>query len=140
MKENVIKAVEDYQCSGCVCGSNTTCFEQNDAEGIGCGKHCAGTMLIPGIGLIYLGMPKGFNRLGEYRKMQPVIFESFEEADEPYNKFNIPVWKYLSPQGHTFVRGLRPRRNEPFIHIFLENCIGVISCLEITESDIMDMD
>jgi hypothetical protein len=33
-----------------------------------------------------------------------------------------------------------PRRNEPFIHVFLENCIEKINCLEITQDDVDGMD
>ncbi len=134
-------AVEEYQCSGCVSGSDISCFKRNDTGGIGCGKHHAGTMSM-GIGNIFLGMPKGFNRLGEYRMLKPNIYESFdsEDYDWDYNMWNIPVWKYLSKEGHTFVRGVMPRRNEPLIHIFLENCIDRIDCLEITQEDIDEMD
>jgi hypothetical protein len=33
-----------------------------------------------------------------------------------------------------------PRKNEPFLHIYLENCLDKIDCLEITEEDINQMD
>lgn len=85
-------------------------------------------------------MPKGFNRLGKYTELKPIIFDKFDGAEWEYNKFNIPVWKYLNPEGHTMVRGLIPRRNEPFIHVYLENCIDKIDCLEITQSDVDQMD
>jgi hypothetical protein len=131
MKKNIKIAIEEYQCSGCVIGGDTTCFEsRGEGYGCGCGKHCAGTYVYPLVGNVYLGMPKGFNRLGEFEKMKPNIYETF---DDHYDIFNIPVWKYLSKDGHTFVRGLRPRKNEPFINIFLENCMDKIDCLGITE-------
>ena len=33
-----------------------------------------------------------------------------------------------------------PRRNESFIHIFLEKCIDKINCLEISQQDVDEMD
>jgi hypothetical protein len=128
MKKIIKKAIEEYQCSGCMIGGDITCFKPTE-NGCGCGKHSAGTGIVS-IGFIFLGMPKGFNRLGKFEDMILNIYETF---DDHYDKFNVPVWKYLSKDGHTFVRGLRPRKNEPFINIFLENCMDKINCLEITE-------
>lgn len=139
MNNNVKKAIEEYQCSGCVAGGDISCFKQNE-NGVGCGRHCAGTRLY-GIGLLLLGMPKGFNRLGDNSKLKPNIYETFESFDwDGYDKFNIPVWKFLSPEGHTFVRGLSPRVNQSFIHIFLEDCMDKIDCLEISQEDVDNMD
>ena len=132
-------AIEEYQCSGCISGSDISCFEINSAGGIGCGKHFAGTGVI-GVGNFFLGMPRGFNRLGEYTKLKPNIYDTFESSEWKYNMWNIAVWKYLSKDGHTFVRGIMPRRNEPFIHVFLENCIDKINCLEISQDDVNGMD
>jgi hypothetical protein len=136
MENNVKNAVKEYQCSGCTSGNYETCFKKNENEGIGCGKHFAGTMIL-GIGKIFLGMPKGFNRLGKNEEMLPVIFDKFEDN---YDKWNIPTWKHLNEQGHTLVRGLRPRKNEPFIHIFLEDCLDKINCFEVSQDDIDKMD
>jgi hypothetical protein len=138
MDRKIQNVIEEYQCSGCVSGSDTTCFEPNSNGGVGCGKHCAGTMAFPAVGKFFLGMPKGFNRLGDSSKLKPIIFENFESG-WGYDKFNIPVWKYLK-DGHTFVRGMQPRRNETFIHIFLEDCLNKIDCFEVTEADIDEMD
>ncbi len=138
MEDNVKKAVEEYQCSGCMTGCNTECFEPC-STGIGCGKHYAGTMVFPGVGKIFLGLPKGFNRLGEIKDMKPFIFEDLKNWGE-YNKFNVPVWKYLDKNGNTIVRGIQPRLNAPFIHIILKNCINEINCELITDVDINEMD
>ena len=143
MDKKVSVAVERYQCSGCISGSDTSCFKENVAGGIGCGEHFSGT-IISGVGKVFLGLPKGFNRLGNLEKMKPIIFKSFKDFAESdwkeYNNFNRPVWKHLDKLGNTLVRGLMPRRNEPFLHIFLENCISQIHCLEITQNDIDQMD
>lgn len=140
MKTKIKKAIEEYQCSGCVSGCDISCFKPNDNGGVGCGLHHAGTMIFPGIGNIYLGMPKGFNRLGEYTKMKPMVYETLESSEWEYNKWNIPVWKYLNEKSHTIVRGICPRTNNPFIHIFLEDCMKDINCLEITQDDVDGMD
>ena len=138
--ENKIKlAIESYQCSGCMCGCDTSCFQENDLGGIGCGKHKAGT-IISGIGTILLGMPKGFNRLGSATWIKPNIYTDFDSSDWEYDKWNVPTWKYLSPDKHTFVRGISPRTNSPFIHIFLEDCMDKINCMEITQKDVDFMD
>lgn len=139
METKFKNAIERLQCSGCMTGCDVSCFEKNPKGGIGCGKHYAGT-IIGGIGKIFLGMPKGFNRLGEYNDLKPVIYDTFESSDWKYDMWNIPVWKHLTEDGYTLVRGIMPRKNEPFIHIFLENCLDKINCLEITQTNIDNMD
>ena len=138
MRDNIKKAIEEYQCSGCISGIDTECFGESESGGCGCGKHYAGTM-VSGIGKIFLGLPRGFNRLGVYGEMKPNIFEIFADG-WGYNEFNVPVWKHLNENGHTIVRGISPRINVPFIHIFLEDCREKIDCLEITDADINEMD
>jgi hypothetical protein len=142
LQTKIISAIQEYQCSGCGSGcgvmNDIECFKTN-VKGIGCGKHSAGTIGF-GTGSFFLGMPKGFNRLGGFTRLKPIIFDTFESSDWEYDKFNIPVWKYLSKDGHTFVKGFMPRRSEPFVHVFLENCIDKVNCLEITQNDIDNMD
>jgi len=137
------KAVETYQCPGCVCGSDFKCFERDDSKsvGIGCTKHCAGTMML-GVGSMFLGMPIGFNRLGPRpenpeQKMKLVILRNYEDFE--YDKFNIPVWKHKDEHGNTLVRGLSPRLNHSFLHVRLDDCFDKIDCLEITKEDIEEM-
>lgn len=140
MKEEIKDAIERYQCPGCITGSDISCFEKSD-YGDGCGKHRSGTM-IGGAGKIFLGMPKGFNRLGVglggEENMKLRVFSRYEER--LFDQWNVPTWKHLNEHGHTLVRGLMPRRNEPFLFVILENCIDKINCLEITDTDIQGMD
>lgn len=132
------KAVETYQCPGCVCGSDITCFEGGSGS-LACSRHVGGTMLMPGVGRVFLGMPKGFNRLGAYGEMKIEIFEDAAAGWE-YDKFNIPVWKYVDPDtGCLIVRGISPRVNYPFLHVFLGGYEDV-KCLEVTKSDMEGMD
>ena len=131
------EAIEEYQCSGCVGGPYEKCYKKDDS-GIGCGKHCPGTILM-GIGNIFLGMPRGYNRLGTTDKIKFRIFKTLKSG-WGYDKFNIPVWKYKNEFGHILVRGMSPRTNYTFIHIFLEDCLDEINCLEITKKDLEEMD
>ena len=135
--EEQTKFVESYQCPGCVCGSDMSCFEKGD--GIECGKHAPGTTVYPIVGKIFLGMMKGFDHLGSAKDMKITGFKTLSDG-WGYDKFNVPVWKYLDEQNHTIVRGMSPRINAPFLHVFLENCISRIDCYEITVNDLDDMD
>lgn len=136
MDINILEAIGKYQCAGCTNGSDISCYEKGvNAE---CGKHSAGTNML-GRGWILLGMPIGFNRLGQEKTTEFCIFDSFEKGWR-YDKFNYPVWKHLNSNNHTLVRGICPRVGKPFIHVFLEDCIDKIDCLEITIDDISEMD
>lgn len=148
MKKIIKEAIEEYQCPGCVSGCNIECFEKDDInKSASCGKHTAGTMVL-GTGSFFLGMPTGFNRLGQRYEdsrasLAVAIFETREDGwQEPtgYKKWNIPVWKYKNEKGHTFVRGISPRNNRPFLHVYLEDCMDQIDCLEITQEDVDGMD
>jgi len=133
---NIKNAIEEYQCPGCVVGGDISCYEKGDS--LECDKHVSGTTMIP-IGRIFLGMPKGFNRHGPVEGMSIDIFKTFSDG-WGYTKLNIPVWKYLDNNGNTLVRGISPRINAPFIHVFLEDCIDKIDCTEITKIDLDGMD
>jgi len=141
MEDRQKQAIEQFQCLGCVCGSDISCFEKSD--NLACGRHVPGTR-ISGIGRIFLGMPKGFNRLGSFQDMEIHIFQNVTTG-WGYDKLNRPVWKHLTKDGFVLVRGLSPRRNFPFLHIFLNEDISNkdmrdIDCLEIVQEDIDGMD
>jgi len=137
--------VKEYQCSGCI-GGGDDCY-RNEGDGIGCGAHMAGTMTM-GSGKIFLGLPKGFNRLGSTEDLRPRIFEKYSDCDwfvdieGEYlgSIFNQPVWKYLNEDGHTLVRGMTPRINSNFLLIFLEDCMDKFDCQEITQEHMDFMD
>jgi hypothetical protein len=144
------KAIQEYQCSGCVNGIYQECFTEGQF-GSGCGAHCVGTIVYGG--LIFCGMPKGFNRMGnQEHHLKLIIFKSWKAfikgwgapiglSKEPgYSRFNVPVWKHLDEHGSTLVRGLSPRNNAPFLHVFLEDVRDKVECLEITAKDIQAMD
>lgn len=73
--------IEEFQCPGCLIGSST-----HDCEGyklvvtddhFACTGHVPGTFTMPG-GVIYLGLPKGFNKVG----FLPNIFNADREELE----------------------------------------------------------
>lgn len=138
MEDYIKEAVETYQCPGCVGGSDISCYQNAGAIGMECTKHVPGTMIMPVIGTIFLGMPREFNRQGPYRDMKLCILNTPEEYG--YDKFNIPCWKYFDEHGNTLVRGLRPRLNEGFLHVILGDNLNEIDCLEITDKDREEMD
>ncbi len=129
------KMVQEYQCPGCVSGPYPKCYKK-DSDSSACEKHCSGTTFSH-IGRIFLGMPKGFNRLGSCKTIRILIFDS---PGKLYDKFNIPVWKHLDKHGNTLVRGLSPRINWPWIHVFSGNFLNQIDCWIITQKDLDSMD
>jgi hypothetical protein len=150
MDKKIEKAINEYQCPGCSVGP----YLKNGCDSFkkrhwseSCDAHSAGTSI--GLSIkIFLGMPTGFNRtgteLGEKSRLNLDIFKSFddiwEKDGEPYDKFNIPVWKHLNENGHTLVRGLSPRNNAPFLHVILEDCMDKIDCFEVSKELIAEMD
>jgi len=141
MNEKQKKMVEEYQCPGCVCGSDTACFKKNpdDARCMACDKHIAGTMISGGIGSVFLGLPKGFCRLGFAKKTKISIYAEVKHG-WGYDFLNVPVWKHLDKNGNTLVRGICPRINMPWIHIFMGDVLGEVDCFEITEKHLNGMD
>jgi len=151
------EAVQEYQCPGCVGGPYPECFTKCRVGGVGCGSHSAGTMMFPA-GTIFLGMEKGFNRVGpvaeesfpllifkdeeQFKKdwSSPFGLDGLEIPDSIYDKANVPCWKYLDKHGNTIVRGLAPRRNMPFLHVFLCDLRDKIPCIEITNDFISQID
>ncbi len=128
MKTKKIKFVKEYQCSGCVCGSDPkTCPSYQDDHG--CASQVAGTSIL-GEGTIFLGLPPLLARLGEYKRMRIYILSDWEE----FKRWMMEVGQ--TPEGHTIVKGLMPRLNYPFIHIFLDKkCWDKIDCSELTDKD-----
>jgi hypothetical protein len=115
MKKPIINAIEEYQCPGCVGGSDISCYVKG--EDLACSKHVAGTM-VSFVGRFFLGMPKGFNRIGPVEDMHINIFETVADG-WGFDNLNVPIWKHLDGNGNTLVRGLCPRINKPFLHVYL---------------------
>jgi len=133
----VKKMVEEYQCPGCVCGNDTSCYEKSD--NLACSKHVVGTVASGHVGKFFLGLPTGFCRLGFFEDMKIDIFKNISDG-WGFDFLNVPVWKHLDKNGNTLVRGICPRINMPFIHIFIGNVLDEIDCFEITKTHLDGMD
>lgn len=125
-----IEAIQKFQCIGCGLGGPgpKQCSSFMMAEGYWvkrtkfyhCQKHTPGTF-IAGCGKIYLGLPRGFNKIGAInasdrpeRSNNIFIFEETPFYDEK----NIPVWTMISEDNKwMFVRVYQPRINMSQIHI-----------------------
>ena len=146
MNKDVKEAIEEYQCPGCVIGGNTDCGKFTKSEISSCESHVPGTV-ISGIGTVYLGMPRGLDRLGVFRldktslKIEIYTKKEFSKLHGSYDKFNVPVWRYKNKRDHIFVRGYMPRVNKPFLHIHLDKTVfNIIPCFKITDKDLEKMD
>ena len=114
--------VEKFQCPGCVNGSSVCdCKKYSIAieqfhffyE-----NHCPGTRIL-GVrsSLILLGLPKGFNRIGDDHKDNDEYVRLFVNKNGLiYDKFNVPVWA-LEKDGYLFIRTFAPRLNRTFVDI-----------------------
>lgn len=142
ISQAVKDAVDSYQCSGCTCGSDISCYEKSEGYDVSCMKHSAGTNVL-GIGWLQIGLPNGFNRVskGQTKIVDFYMFETYEDKEKyfSFDMFNIPVWKYLH-NGHTLIRGVCPRTNTLFIQCILEDCMDKIDCLELTAEQVKAMD
>ena len=85
------KEVKKYQCLGCI-SEGKGCYECDTDGDISCSKHISGTFTNYA-GKIFLGMPKGFNRLGCNRLQRINIFENYSnmKINWGYDKLNVPV-------------------------------------------------
>ena len=123
---NAKEMIEEYQCPGCVCGSDTSCGKYKEStafNGVFCESWVPGTIVWPN-GAIALGMPKGFNKGHKpYRAPSfndrgnyPMSFLTSDQTFE-FNKFNVAVW-CLEMKNALFVRMFSPRINMTVTLVF----------------------
>lgn len=72
--------------------------------------------MIPG-GKIYLGIPKGFNKVGPIDFDEQNVTIRFHENAFKWDNLNIAVW-YLIKNNVMFVRTYCPRINASYVDIF----------------------
>lgn len=118
--------VEEFQCPGCVCGSDTKCgaFKKDEVPGYGaaCKGHVLGTYIM-GAGHIALGLPKGFNKSGRDPSNPDQTSNQMDIRLYPkgtprpvWNNLNVPVWA-MEKDGFLFVRTYSPRVNRGRVDI-----------------------
>lgn len=114
------KLIEKFQCPGCCAGSDMKCgaFKLSKGYGVSCLGHAPGTFIIGG-GTFALGLPKGFDKVGQSQERDeadPYIRIWVKGTAPTWNKFNIPVWA-LEEEGFLFVRTYCPRINTAYVDI-----------------------
>ena len=138
--------ISDFQCLGCMLGSDPSdCesfkFDAEEAPPLNffrCSAHCPGTIFMPG-GRIYLGMPKGFNKVGALptEGTSNTIRLWLKNNVPVWDKLNIPVWA-MEHNGFLFVRTYMPRINEGWVDViegmaFDDLPVGVINVIDFIE-------
>lgn len=143
-KLTMLEAIKAYQCPGCLGGPNPIECDSAVITNKGCASHVPGT-LMSGWGVFYLGLPKGFCRLGPNSAERLAVWESYEsfEKSSPQmlTKFNVPVWKHLDENGNTLVRWFDTVKNVGKSVVILGDCRDKLpGALEISTDDIENMD
>ena len=112
--------VKEFQCPGCVNGSDTSCgsYNYNSMEQR-CVSHVLGTQV--GIGNnIALGLPKGFNKPGfteDLRARNKINIRLWIKGTYPeWDHLNVPIWK-LEKDEFLFVRTYAPRINMGWVDV-----------------------
>lgn len=141
-------AVAQYQCPGCVSGTDPeSCWEYCLSD-TGCTSHCPGT-LDGGARLLFLGLPKGFTLVGPAGagsfQAKLKIFESTDHLYRNYPElrtlFSLPIWKHLDDQGNTIMRWYSPRTNVGWSLVILGDAREDFPyAREITAEELKDMD
>jgi hypothetical protein len=144
MNTLMLKAVNEYQCPGCMHGPDAETCERSDVTEKGCTNQHAG-LFGAGIGAIALGLPKGFNRFGPAGERKVEVWSSYEVLMECHPNlrtiFSLPVWKHLDDHGNTVTRWFSPRTNCGWSLVILGDCRDKFpQAIEITAAQIADMD
>ena len=132
-----LKMVEQFQCPGCVCGSDTQCGKFKANWDNACGSHVAGTYMYPS-GHILLGMPKGFNKTGRTvddegqlsKDLNKAVISFYtkdmhDQAKSFWNRLNVPVWA-SEKDGHLFVRVFMPRINATMVQVIEDGTLAMV--------------
>jgi len=121
--------IEEFQCPGCVGGSDTSCgrYEYNESE-LRCVSHVLGTHI--GFGnIVALGLPKGFNKPGhdiEGKAMSKMRIRLYLKGDSPlWDKLNVPIWA-MEKDGFLFVRTYLPRLNVGYVDVLEGGTLSMV--------------
>ena len=98
-----------------------------------------------GKGTFFLGMPKGFDRVGpsgvESVKLQVSSDSYVVDALKRKHPFSLAVWKHLDKHGNTLLRCYSPRTNVGWSVVILGDCMDKFpDAIEITEERMEEMD
>lgn len=140
--------IQKFQCTGCVCGSDTKCgqFKLNTNYGVQCTSHVLGTLVL-GAGSIALGLPKGFNRPGpaqagpdaskmKHSNTMEIRLWSADMTPPKWDHLNVPVWAMVE-DGFLFVRTLAPRVGRLYVDVIEGGTLEMVP-KAINVSDFID--
>jgi hypothetical protein len=139
-KDPKIQMIEKFQCPGCVCGLNTTKCDKFNIEDLGrnsfqCSGHVVGTRIL-GVrsNLLVLGLPKGFNRVGNQNQEKGSIVRLHLNPEKTlFDKFNVAVWA-MEEKGYLFVRTFVPRLNETHIDVIKKGTLALVTkAIDVSE-------
>lgn len=127
MSKLQLEMIDNFQCPGCIHGTDTSDCEQyklfEDSNGSAKMFHCKNwrpSTFFSNVGRIALGLPKGFTRTGmvEFGDKPFTYLRLYEnpETATKYDRFNIPVWA-MEREGYLFVRCYCPRNNWLFVDV-----------------------
>jgi hypothetical protein len=128
--------VESFQCPVCMHGPSPSECERYKIDSVEtgeghCSGHVVGTLIIP-IGLVVIGLPKGFCRTGfsHASDRSPISKPRILLYEDPkfhpgFNHLNVPVWA-IEKDGFLIVRVFSPRINETFIAIIKGGTIAAM--------------
>lgn len=126
MTEKQKAMVQEFQCPGCMLGSDITCgkFKPSTDYGALCESQAPGTFILGVFSWILLGMPVGFNKVQMImapmtdKRLPPVRL--WEKGTHPtWNHLNVPVWA-LEKDGWLFVRTVEPRKGRIYVDVIEE--------------------
>lgn len=153
--------VEEFQCPGCVCGSDTKCGKYSpDQVDHHCTSHVLGTSLMGGgfpLTHIALGLPKGFCRPGpmlefnngrnELRDANQMSIRLWQVEDVVSNQDNQPIatkvggkmcWDRFNipvwaivQNGVLFVRTYLPRINRYFVDVIKGGTMDMVPKMQV---------
>lgn len=132
-----LKMVEEFQCPGCVAGSDTKCgsFKLEEFNNqFHCSKHVPGTTMA-GVGKILLGLPKGFNRT---TREQGTCVRLCDKPDASHwNNLNVAVWA-MEMDGYLFVRTYSPRVDVTWIDVIKGGTMANVPAGTINVAEFID--
>jgi len=140
LSKQEVKMVENFQCPGCMSGSNVKCgaFKPWKEYGASCVGHFPSTMMMPG-GHVALGLPKGFNKLGDAKDVhrERAYIRLWVRGTKPeWDNLNIAVWAMVE-KGYLYVRTYSPRINATYVDVIqdgkLEDAKGAINVGEFVD-------
>jgi hypothetical protein len=141
--------VKQFQCPGCVCGSDPKTCDRYAPEpilwGIATGTHCVNHVIGTRVNFqpFALGLPKGFCRPGmNLETKEPttaMLIRLWPESTPKWDKFNVPAWAMFH-DGHTFVRTYSPRTNTTALDVLPGDRLATVAPLYDAATFLDEMD